>query len=106
MFVLYIRKVSTFLHSKVNTFCTKIFRWSVGNRFIKRLHVHDVIFILQHFDWVVCMISECDWIIIFKVMTIYFDFHAIFPVTKILIKPKYFMQSPQSSFFIFATCMH
>ena len=23
--------------------------------------LHDVIFISQHFDWVFCNISECDW---------------------------------------------
>ena len=23
--------------------------------------LHDVIFISQHFDWVLCIISECDW---------------------------------------------
>ena len=23
--------------------------------------LHDVIFTSQHFDWVLCIISECDW---------------------------------------------
>ena len=37
-----------------------------GNRFIKTLHVHDVIFILQHYDWVLCIISEWDWMNYFQ----------------------------------------
>ena len=45
----------------LNTFSTKIVRWIVGKGFIKRLHVHSIIFISQHFDWVLCIISECVW---------------------------------------------
>ena len=44
----------------LNTFGTMIFRWSAGNHFIKTLHVH-VSFISEHFDWMLCIISDCDW---------------------------------------------
>ena len=38
----------------LNTLGTKI-------HFIKIVHVHDIIFTSQHFDWILCIISECDW---------------------------------------------
>ena len=50
----------------LNTFDIKILRWSAENRCIKRLHVYKllkkhVIFILQHVDWVLCILSKCNW---------------------------------------------
>ena len=33
---------------------------------MKRLHVHDIIFILQHFTCVPCIILECDWMNYFQ----------------------------------------
>ena len=32
----------------------------------KMLHVHVIIFILQHFDWVLSLILECDWMNYFQ----------------------------------------
>ena len=44
------------------SFLLFISKWSAGKGFY-------VIFILQHFDWVLFVISECDWMNIFKVVT-------------------------------------
>ena len=32
-----------------------------GEPFYKKVACLHVIFISQHFDWVLCIISECDW---------------------------------------------
>ena len=38
-----------------------------GERFIKNAAcLHDVIFISQQLDWVLCIISECDWMNYFE----------------------------------------
>ena len=39
----------------------KNIQMACGERFYKKVACLHVIFISQHFDWVLCTISECDW---------------------------------------------
>ena len=57
MIVLYLREVSLVKYISVQ-------KYSDGVRepfYEKVACLHDVIFISQHFDWVLNIISECDW---------------------------------------------
>ena len=57
MFVLYLRKVSLIKYIRY-----KNIQMDCGEPFCKKVAcLHDVTFISQHFDWVLCIISECDW---------------------------------------------
>ena len=53
----------------LNTFSTKIFRCSLKNRFIKRLHVHDVIFVWSTLIGCFASFQNVIGWIIFKVVT-------------------------------------
>ena len=58
MFILNLRKVSLIKYIR-----HKIIQMECGKPFYKKIAcLHDVIFISQHFDWVLCIILECDWI--------------------------------------------
>ena len=58
MFLLDLKKVSL-----VKYIMYKNIQIEYGKPFYKTVAcLHDVIFILQHFDWVLCIISERDWI--------------------------------------------
>ena len=57
MFALYLRKVSLIKYIQY-----KNIQMEYGELFYKKVAcLHDIIFILQHFDWVLCIISGCDW---------------------------------------------
>ena len=56
MFVLHLKKVSL-----IKYIWYKNIQMECGDPFYKMVAcLHDVIFILQHFDWVLCIILECD----------------------------------------------
>ena len=61
MFVLYISKISLVQYIQY-----KNIQIECGEPFYKKV---DVIFILQHFDWVLCIIRNVIWWIIFRVLT-------------------------------------
>ena len=57
MFVLYLRKASLIKYIQY-----KNIHIECGKPFFKKVaYLHDIIFILQRFDWVLCIISGCDW---------------------------------------------
>ena len=56
MFVLYLRKVSLIKYIQYKNI--QMERWEP---FYKKVACWHVIFILQHFDWMLCIILECDW---------------------------------------------
>ena len=57
MFVLYLMKVSL-----IKYIWHKNIQMECGEPFCKKVVcLCDVIFISQHFDWVLCIISECGW---------------------------------------------
>ena len=58
IFVLYLRKVSLIKYIRYKNIQTEC-----GEPFYKKVAcLHDILFISQHFDWVLCIISEFDWI--------------------------------------------
>ena len=57
MFVLYLRKVSLIKYIR-----HKNIQMECGAPFCKKVAcLHDVIFASPHFDWVLCVILEYDW---------------------------------------------
>ena len=57
MFFLHLRKVSRFKYIQY-----KNIQMEWDEPFYKMVAcLHDVIFILQHFHWVLCIILECDF---------------------------------------------